>query len=77
MKAYILNNIQDRPEVAGIEKIQEAGTYAVAGFDRPVNVAPVTEYGEEQIRSQHETAFFFNGADGSRFYGIRTGEFVK
>ena len=77
MKAYILNNLQDLPEVAELEEIREAGTYAVSGFDRPVNVAPVTEYGEEQIRNQYETAFFFTGADGSRFYGIRTGEFIR
>lgn len=77
MKAKILYTIQNIPEAATLEEIEESGTYAVTGFDRPVNVAPVTEYGEEQIRSQYETAFFFTGADGSRFYGIRTGEFVK
>lgn len=76
MKAKILNRIQDLPEVADLGENEEAGTYAVSGFDKPVNVAPVTEYGEEQIRSQYESAFFFTGADGSRFYGIRTGEFV-
>lgn len=67
---------QEIPEVEFQADIKEPGTYAVTGYDRPVNVQPVTEYGAEQIRSQYPNAIFFEGADGGNWYGIRTGKFA-
>lgn len=68
---------QEIPEVESLDEIEEAGTYAVKGFDRPVSVEPVTSYGASEIRRQHPSAFFFVGADGRTYYGMRCGDFVN
>lgn len=78
MKA-ILNHFygeQEIPEIDVLEQIEEAGTYAVNGYDRPVHVQPVTSYGESEIHRQHPSAVFFEGADGRRYYAMQCGEFV-
>ena len=79
MRKAILNHYygeQEIPEFEALDQIEEAGTYAVKGFDRPVSVEPVTSYGASEIRRQHPSAVFFGGADGRRYYAMQCGEFV-
>ena len=52
---------QEIPEVDSLEEIEEAGTYAVAGYDRPVYVEPVTDYGKSAILRQYPIAFSSSG----------------
>ena len=68
---------QEIPEVNSLEEIEEAGTYAVAGYDQPVYVAPVKSYGGMEILRTCSNAFFFEGADGGTYCGKRCGEYVK
>ena len=61
MKKAILSKFhgaQEIPELETLELVEEAGTYAVTGYDKPVNVQPVTEYGAEQISVQFPQADF-------------------
>lgn len=67
---------QEIPEVDSLEEIEEAGTYAVAGYDRPVYVEPVTDYGKSAILRQYPNSVFFVGADNRDYYGMKCGEFV-
>lgn len=79
MRKAILNRCygeQEIPELETIEQAEEAGAYAVKGYDRPVYVQPVTSYGASEIGRQYPNAFFFEGADGRTYYGMRTGEFA-
>lgn len=79
MRKAILNHFygaQELPELEYLEQAEEANTYAVKGYERPVSVEPVTEYDEEQIRIQYPQAIFFEGADGRRYYAMQCGEFV-
>ena len=79
MKA-VLNSfygVQEIPEVESLEEIEESGTYAVKGFDRPVCVEPVTDYGKSAIMRQYPSSLFFVGADNRDYYGMRCGEFVR
>lgn len=79
MKKAILSpgyGAQEIPEPETLEQAEEAGTYAIAGYDCPVNIQPVTEYGEECLRQSYPHAIFFLADDGNRYFGIKTGEFV-
>lgn len=67
---------QDIPELEALEQAEEAGTYAVAGYDCPVSIQPVTEYGEECLRQSYPHAIFFWGDDGDRYFALKTGAFV-
>lgn len=67
---------QEIPELEDLGQVEEAGTYAVKGYDRPVSVEPVTSYGASEISRQHPSAFFFEGADGRAYYGMKCGEFA-
>ena len=78
MKA-LLNSfygVQEIPEVEMLEQIEEAGTYAVKGYDRPVSVEPVTDYGKSALLRQCPGSVFFVGADNRDYYGMRCGEFA-
>ena len=66
---------QEIQELETLEEIEEAGAYAIKGYDRPVSVEPVTPYGASEISRQHPSAFFFEGADGRTYYGMKCGEF--
>ena len=68
--------MQEIPELENLEQAEEAGTYAVAGYDCPVNIQPVTEYGEECLRVSCPDALFFWGDDGNRYYALETGRFA-
>lgn len=79
MRKAVLNpryGVQEVPELETLEHAEEAGTYAVAGYDRPVNIQPVTEYGEECLRQSYPYAIFFWGDDGDRYFALKTGEFA-
>nr|DAP96681.1 MAG TPA: hypothetical protein [Caudoviricetes sp.] len=79
MKKAILSpgyGVQEIPELENLEQAEEAGTYAVAGYDCPVNIQPVTEYGEECLRVSCPDALFFWGDDGNRYYALETGRFA-
>lgn len=67
---------QEIPELETLEQAEEAGTYAVAGYDCPVSIQPVTEYGEECLRVSCPDALFFWGDDGNRYYALETGRFA-
>ena len=67
---------QEIPEVNSLGEIEEAGTYAVTGYDRPVNVMAVTPYGESELSRQYPSAIFFIGADGITYCGMQCGEFA-
>ena len=66
---------QEIPELETLDQVEEAGTYAIKGYDRPVSVQPVTSYGASEIGRQYSGAFFFEGADGRTYYGMKCGEF--
>lgn len=68
--------VQEIHEVDDLEDIEEAGTYAVKGYDRPVSVEPVTPYGESEIGRRYPNTIFFVGADGRTYYGMKCGEFA-
>lgn len=79
MKKAILSpryGAQEIPELETLGRAEEAGTYAVAGYDCPVSIQPVTEYGEECLRASYPDAIFFWGDDGNRYFALKTGEFV-
>lgn len=67
---------QEIPELETLEQAEEAGTYAVPGYDCPVNIQPVTEYGEECLRESYPYAVFFCGDNGMRYFAVKTGEFA-
>lgn len=67
---------QEIPELETLEQAEEAGTYAVVGYDRPVNIQPVTSYGEECLRASYPDAIFFWGDDATRYCALETGRFV-
>lgn len=78
MKKAILSpayGAQEIPELEDLGQVEEAGTYAVKGYDRPVHVQPVTSYGTSEIERRYSNAFFFEGADGRTYYGMKCGEF--
>lgn len=78
MKA-VLNKfygVQEIPEIENLEQIDAAGTYAVKGYALPVHVQPVTEFGASEISHRHPSAFFFVGADGRTYYGMKCGKFA-
>lgn len=77
--AYFMNGFykQEIPVVGSLEEIEADGLYAVSGYETPVSVEHVTEYGEEQIAAQYPGAKFFDGADGVRRYAIGTGSFEE
>lgn len=80
MKKAILSKfygVQEIPELETLELVEEAGTYAVTGYDKPVNVQPVTEYGAEQISVQFPQAVFFTGADGRHYFALKCGRFEE
>lgn len=68
---------QEIPEVNSLEEIEEAGTYAVAGYDRPIYVEPVTDYGKSAFIRQYVSSVFFVGADNRDYYGMKCGEFRR
>lgn len=79
MKKAILSpgyGVQEIPELENLEQAEEAGTYAISGYDRPVNIQSVTEYGEECLRQSYPCAIFFWGDDGNRYYALKTGRFA-
>lgn len=79
MKKAILSpgyGVQEIPELENLEQAEEAGTYAISGYDRPVNIQPVTSYGEECLRESCPSSVFFVGDDGNRYFALKTGEFA-
>lgn len=80
MKKAILNKfygVQEIPELEHLEQAEEAGTYAVSGYSRPLNIQPVTDYGAEHIRRQFPQAVFFTGADGRHYFALKCGKFEE
>ncbi|SCG87982.1 Uncharacterised protein [uncultured Clostridium sp.] len=54
-KAMILNTVQELEEVLVLQDIKAPGTYAVKGFDRPVNAMEVTPYGAAVLTNNTQT----------------------
>lgn len=73
-KANVMNWAIEIPAVNTLEDIAEDGIYAVNGFDRPVSVEKVTEYGKEALSGQ--VGGFFTGADGVSRYYMETGKYM-
>lgn len=69
-------SIQDIEEVDYLEDIEVPGTYAVKGFELPMNVMEVTNYGAAVLSKQYPYGKLFYGADGKRYFAMGTGEFV-
>lgn len=76
-KAMIVNTIQDIEEVLVLQDIKAPGTYAVKGFDRPVNAMEVTPYGAAVLTRQYPNGKLFEGADGCQYFALKTGRFVE
>lgn len=76
-KAMILNTVQELEEVLVLQDIKAPGTYAVKGFDRPVNATEVTLTGANALTTQYPNGKWFEGADGCLYFGIKTGRFVE
>lgn len=76
-KAMILNTVQELEEVLVLQDIKAPGTYAVKGFDRPVNAMEVTPYGAAVLTKQYPNGKLFEGADSCRYFAIKTGRFVE
>ena len=76
-KAMILNTVQELKEVLVLQDIKAPGTYAVKGFDRPVNAMEVTLSGADALTAQYPHGKLFEGADGCRYFAIKTGRFVE
>ena len=76
-KAILLNTVQELEEVLVLQDIKAPGTYAVKGIDRPVNAMEVTPYGAAVLTRQYPNGKLFEGADGCRYFAIKTGRFVE
>ena len=76
-KAMILNTVQELEEVLVLQDIKAPGTYAVKGFDRPVDVMEVTLSVADALTAQYPHGKLFEGADGCRYFAIKTGRFVE
>lgn len=76
-KAMILNTVQELEEVLVLQDIKAPGTYAVKGFDRPIDVMEVTPYGASELSRQYPHGKLFEGADGCQYFALKTGRFVE
>lgn len=76
-KAMILNTVRELEEVLVLQGIKAPGTYAVKGFDRPVDVMEVTLSGADALTAQYPNGKLFEGADGCRYFALKTGRFVE